>query len=284
MKLCLGLPYYSQAHAMFFKCLAEMQLQPPCPYQIVDIIGDSLIPRARNTLTYKFLAETDCTHLLFVDSDIFFSPGQVSRLISHDLNFYPVIGGLYPKKQLAPSWVINTEEDGPQEPQADGLLPCKYVGTGFMLISRTVLEEIMDRWPDRKYMPDTDESGSWRYDFWPIGPINRILPEIEHPDLGQQRYLSEDWAFCEMVRQLGHPIVADTEVKLEHQGLVSYPIPPEKVVPQAALAHFTIGQRVESYLKGVDVYHADGEHEGKRLIDVDALVEAIQNEATPVSQ
>ena len=43
--------------------------------------GDALITRARANLVTLFLDNPAATHLLFVDADIGFTPGQVSRLI-----------------------------------------------------------------------------------------------------------------------------------------------------------------------------------------------------------
>ena len=57
---------------------------------------DPSVERARNVLTKNFL-ESDCTHLLFVDSDIAFLPRDVQRIISHDED---VVGGIYPLKTM----------------------------------------------------------------------------------------------------------------------------------------------------------------------------------------
>lgn len=45
----------------------------------------------RNAATARFLAETDCTHLLFVDTDMGFPADALSRLLAVDL---PVVGAL----------------------------------------------------------------------------------------------------------------------------------------------------------------------------------------------
>jgi hypothetical protein len=44
--------------------------------------GDSLVSRARNRLAADFL-ESDCTHLLFIDSDIVFEPEDIIRLLEN---------------------------------------------------------------------------------------------------------------------------------------------------------------------------------------------------------
>ena len=53
--------------------------------------NESLITRARNTLTAKFLATEGSTHLFFVDADIGWEPWHLLVLLNHDKD---VIGGL----------------------------------------------------------------------------------------------------------------------------------------------------------------------------------------------
>jgi len=279
MKLCIAIPYYGAAHALFFRCIQDISRQPPCPLTLIDVIGDSLIPRGRNTLAWRFL-QTDCDAVLFIDSDIVFSPGHVSRILSHDLAKHPCVGGIYPKKKVEPSWVLNTFPEGPnQPPEADGLLPVQYAGTGFMLITRKVMEEIAAKWPHRRYAADSDEDGDERYDYFPIGPRNIILPELPDLDIGAERYLSEDWAFCELVRALGYDVVVDTEVRLEHMGQVNYPIKAEEALPKQTVNDIRIGQLTQKFLTNVSIFASNGNPEtgepARRLIDVDQMVSRI---------
>jgi hypothetical protein len=277
VKLSIGIPYYGQCHALFNRCLDQLKRQPPCKQlSIIDIIGDSLIPRARNYLAWKFLHETDSDALLFIDSDIIFAPGHVQRILSHDLEQYPCIGGMYPKKQPQVSWVLNTFEDGPTTAGPDGLLPVKYAGTGFLLITRKLLETIMERHPDFLYRADNDEQGSNRYDFFPTGPRNRILPHLRACKAGEERYLSEDWAFCELVRSAGFPVMVDTEVRLEHYGWVHYPIRSDQVLTREELHSIHIGSALQNHLSNVAIHHGKTEDgQDLRLVDVDALVQAV---------
>jgi hypothetical protein len=59
--------------------------------------GDSLVTRARNTLVALFLGMPQYTHLLFVDSDITFSPDSVFRLLEMSKR-KPIVAAPYPKK------------------------------------------------------------------------------------------------------------------------------------------------------------------------------------------
>ena len=90
----LGLPVYGGYHPHFIPGLLDLVRRPPCNLQICPMVGDSLVSRARNRIVARFLM-SDCTHLLFLDTDLIFSPEHVERLISHGL---PFLIGLYPKK------------------------------------------------------------------------------------------------------------------------------------------------------------------------------------------
>jgi len=57
---------------------------------------DSLVPRARNRLVAHFL-DSPSTDLLFVDSDITFTAEDALSLLACS---EPIVGGVYPRKQL----------------------------------------------------------------------------------------------------------------------------------------------------------------------------------------
>ena len=64
-----AVPTYGSVPNHFLATYTHLCGRPPFHAKIRCLANDSLIPRARNTLTADFLA-TDCTHLLFIDSDI----------------------------------------------------------------------------------------------------------------------------------------------------------------------------------------------------------------------
>lgn len=214
MKLFLALPVYGGINPYFASSLLTLATHRPRPIGIDPrlCIGDSLVSRARNKLCAEFL-ESDCTHLLFLDSDLVFSPGQIFRLARHAEKGRDIVAGLYPKKQLELGWVCNMlEEDG--EPDADGLQRVKYAGTGCLMFSRAVLERMRAEYPEIEYDPDDGESGL-KWDFFATGVRNFD---------GRRRYLSEDWMFCQRALDLGFDIWMDTQVVLKHVGEFIYPL------------------------------------------------------------
>jgi hypothetical protein len=178
-------------------------------------MGDSLVTRARNSITAAFL-RSDCTHLMFIDSDIGFRPDQVRKLIDDDKD---IVGGLYCHKDCrnkAPKFVLNGL--GPEvKPGADGLCEVRYVGTGFMLIARRVFEIMVQKFGKDIEYTSEDDHKTVEHDFWSVGVY-------KFKD-GTKRYLSEDWMFCQRWRDLGGQVFADTNVLLEHAGSAIYPLP-----------------------------------------------------------
>lgn len=203
-KVFVALPVYGHYHAHFVHSLMHLIQEPPCKLQIKPNCGDSLVSRSRNVLAAEFL-KSDCTHLLFIDTDLIFSPEHVARLVSHGKD---IVAGLYPKKQRKLAWVCNMIAG--EEPDENGLQRIAYAGTGFLMISRRVFERMIEAYPEIAYRPDAGEDDD-KWDLFPVG-------------VHKGRYLSEDWFFCQRALDLGFDVWADTRVVLKHVGEMIYPI------------------------------------------------------------
>ena len=213
INLCVGLPVYGGYHAHFIPGLLDLIRRPPCSLRIAPMVGDSLVSRARNRIAAKFL-QSDCTHLLFLDTDLIFSVEQIERLIAHRR---PFLIGLYPKKQEQLAWVCNTRKEFPPRDPETGLQRILYGGTGCMLIAREVFEAIIAKFPELAYQPDDGEPEQPLYDFFKVGVH-------EDAATGRRRYLSEDWFFCQLAADAGYDLYADTCVILKHCGEAIYPL------------------------------------------------------------
>lgn len=204
------------------------------PLQVMLQRGESLITRARNNCVADFLARPEWTHLFWIDSDIGFSPEAAMRLLAADRD---VTAGVYPLKrenwpeQGLPSdmtqeefetaytrYTVNAE---PQEGSksvnlridAEGFMEVEEAPTGFMVIKRGVFERMMAEYPELQYVSDSDysEENGLHYRFFDC----LVEPE-------SRRYLSEDYGFCYLWRQIGGKVFVDAQSNLTHQGAKIY--------------------------------------------------------------
>lgn len=215
IKLFIGIPCYAgQLYEQVMMSLMNfnsMAQQIGIQWTMETLTNESLITRGRNTLTSKFLTDKTNTHLLFIDSDIGFKPEDILLLLlrSHDPRI-KLIGGLYPLKTLPLNWVVNGLSNG--ENYEDGLTEVSKTGTGFMLIDRSVFETVKSHPRVEQYNNDLGMDPIYdqeMYNFWDCSVIDK-------------RYLSEDWLFCHMYRELGGKVWVDRRIQLRHTGTFTF--------------------------------------------------------------
>jgi hypothetical protein len=175
-------------------------------WTVETMTNESLISRARNTLTAKFLNTPESTHLMFVDADIGWEPWHLLVMLNARKD---VIGGLYPMKSLPVKWCVNGipgKEEG--TPEAPHLVEVSKTGTGFLLIKRDVFEKLNQHPATRPFNND-------------IGLPEELNPYMKtyfDTAVRENRYYSEDWTFCENWRDLGGEVYVDKRVLLRHVG------------------------------------------------------------------
>jgi hypothetical protein len=195
---------------------------------------DSLVTRARNTMVAEYLADDRFTHMMWIDGDIGFKGADVVRLLLADR---PVVAGVYPLKtdgwpldglqEALPAGLTKsgfqarfarypaTASSDALEADANGFLDAVYAPTGFMLIKREVFVKLMSAFPELQYKADmvdrpehrTGKMAQFNYAFFDT----MIDPETH-------KYLSEDYAFCKRIAQIGITPAIDTRSNLTHQG------------------------------------------------------------------
>jgi FkbM family methyltransferase len=244
IRLFIGVPSFFSIDPHFHRCLLEtygwMARQSEIHGTIAHSFGDSPhVGRARNNLTRQFL-ESDCTDLLFIDSDLVFSHEHVERILSHDEE---VVGGMYFKKmQEKAEPCLNTTCSPIVKP--NGLNQVAYIGTGFLRIKRIVFEKIIERFGDDiAYCPDGSQD-ILEYNFWNLAMHTFDRDSVILPDQNRMqrlmnkygasaervekairtRWLSEDWWFCQRCMDLGFKVWADRHICLRHSGNILYPL------------------------------------------------------------
>jgi len=188
---------------------------------VFPITFDSLISRARNAAVAHFMSDEEATHLLFIDADIEFSPGDVLKLLRADKD---VVGGAYAKKFLQ---LDKVQKGQPLETatsvschildlEVSDLKECSYISTGFLLIRKNVFEVLMTKYPERRYANDIDGYSGARPDMF-----YDIFSVMINPS--SKRYESEDYGFSRLWREVGGKIHVVPDITLNHHGWFAYP-------------------------------------------------------------
>jgi hypothetical protein len=198
--------------------------------QYAHMMNESLITRARNSLAKDFLA-SECTHLMFIDADIGFNPGDIPPMIDADKD---IICGIYPKKEI--NWIdVSKAVNAGVPPQqlhhytgafvvnlvgdaktAEGAMyePLEIAngGTGFMLIKREVFEGLIGRVPTY-----TNDVFAAIDDQTKRDEVNEFFATSIDRESGN-RLLSEDYHFCKIAREAGFRVWAAPWAHLSHTG------------------------------------------------------------------
>ena len=184
---------------------------------------------------------SEYTHLMFIDADVHFDPRDVLTLAALDKD---IIGGPYPKKCIAWEKVRNAVDMGlaDEDPQILEEYTGDYVfnpventkkinvndpvevleiGTGFMMIKRQVFEDFREAFPQFTYKPDHNRSEHFTGDRYIHAYFDTVIDSKEYlGDVadGSDRYLSEDYFFCQFVRKIGYKIYLCPWMHLSHTG------------------------------------------------------------------
>jgi hypothetical protein len=201
------------------------------------LFNESLITRARNYCVDEFL-RSDCSHLIFIDSDIGFDPKDVLSMLAIQTSYsdqYDIVTGPYPKKTISWEKVKKAVEAGKavdnpfdlanytgdfvfnpvgniKSFRLDQPVEVAEAGTGFMLIPRSVFERYREAYPELSYKPDhvrTENFDGSReitaYFDCTIDPVSK-------------RYLSEDYFFCHNARKVGIKVHMCPWMNINHVG------------------------------------------------------------------
>lgn len=244
-KIFLATPMYGgQCLGLYTKSCLDLQglmAQYGVEVKFSFLFNESLITRARNYLVDEFLRAEGFTHLLFIDADIHYNPQDVMTLLALDKE---IIGGPYPKKTI--NWK-NVAEAVKRKPDIDpGELPgligefvfnpvagtqqfsvlepleVMEIGTGFMLIKREVFKKFEEAYPQYRYKPD--HMGQAHFDGSRMihAYFDTIIDRGPNAPGSSERYLSEDYFFCQMIRKLGVKIWLCPWMRTGHVGTYEF--------------------------------------------------------------
>jgi len=239
-KLFLAAPMYGgQCAGMFAKSVAD--LSSICTSNGIELrsyflFNESLITRARNYCVDEFM-RSDCTHMMFIDSDIGFDPRDVLAMLAlqGDDTEYDVLAGPYPKKCI--SWekiklavdkgvaygdpnvlekyvgdFVFNPKGGGGNIRIDQPVEVMEVGTGFMMTRRSAFERFEKAFPQYSYKPDHVRTEAF--------DGSREIMQFFQAEIDpvSKRYLSEDYWFCQKMIEIGGKIWYCPWMKLQHVG------------------------------------------------------------------
>ena len=169
--------------------------------------GNCYVDMARNFLVRQFL-ESDCTDLLFVDSDVACDAKVPARLM---MSRHPVCAALYPKKSEQEEWPVEfaIPEMGMAVPQdqstdSEGFLRALLLPTGMMRINRQVFIDMLRLAPIKTYR---EHDGSETIEFFHLATD------------GPRRFRwGEDLLFCKTWREIGGECHFLADADMAHMG------------------------------------------------------------------
>ncbi len=173
-------------------------------FEFNELSGDSYVWRARNLLAERFL-HSDCTHLIFIDSDQGWSLESIMRLLKAEGD---VVGAAYPTKNDWERYAVTvyTDEKGIPETNAEGLIRAQKVPTGFMKIRREVFEKMKKAYPENWYWEGGGEDNTRKmYDYFGHMTVNHVK-------------LGEDISFCKRWEMIGGEIWIEPRCDISHTG------------------------------------------------------------------
>lgn len=162
------------------------------------------LPVVRNKLVRWFL-QTDCTDMVFLDSDIEWSPPDLLKILAPDEE---IVAGIYPYKGMQDGFPVffKVGEDGAPKTRQNGLIETWFAPTGFMRINRGVFAKFAAKYPDIEVKEYRDNKVAETY-------LNFFDTRFKN-----NRWFGEDVDFCYRWIEIGGSVLIEPNVTLTHHG------------------------------------------------------------------
>ena len=228
-------PVHSECSIHYTQALLELQkiaFQKKIKIKF-QLMKSSLVTQGRNLCVAGFL-ESDFTHMLFIDSDIYVQAESILKMIERDKD---VISIPYPLKTMMWDKAMDRIHDNQIKSIKDlktalntypmrvaddndikvnkGVMEVTHSPTGCMLIKRNVIDKLIKAYPDKGIVQKTVINGEYvdKPHMW------NFFDCIHDPET--KTYLGEDFSFCKLWKDIGgkcYAYIGDTIVHVgEHQ-------------------------------------------------------------------
>lgn len=184
MKICVGMTTAGLIKSQTAFCLAKMLKETEHDYEIVFKEGPNQ-PLNREVIAETAL-KTDCTHILFIDSDMYFPPDALDILVGRDKD---IIGVHYNTRSLPAKTTVKMNPEKKKtvlEDYPNNVAPCDAVASGFMLINTKVFDTIEKPW--------------------------------FHVGVQDGELEGHDYRFCRIVKDAGGEVWVDLNIQMGHIG------------------------------------------------------------------
>ena len=236
LQLFVATPVHSEVSIHYTQALIEFQQM--CFKKKLKVsfhlIKSSLVTQGRNLSVAGFL-ESKATHLLFIDSDIYFQGKSIFSMLKADKH---IISVPYPLKTLMWDKAFQKMQEGRIKSADDirralhtypmkvpdvnninldkGVMEVTDSPTGCMLIKREVIEKMIEKYPDKEIVQKTVINGKYvnKPNMW------NFFDTLHDPK--EKTYNGEDFAFCKLWRDIGGKCYAYVNDAIVHVGEHQY--------------------------------------------------------------
>jgi hypothetical protein len=233
VRIFVGTPVHSDVSIHYFKACLEFQKECfvrkiPIMFQVMK---SSLVTQGRQLCVASFL-QSDCTHLLFIDSDISFSYKSIERLIAYDKEItlipYPIksmdsdklrarikAGSELDPKLLGNQYTLSIE-DPKKINVEDGFIEVERGPAGCMLIKRETFDKLIKEYPEFTIEQHTLIDGK----LVKRPHMYNFFDTYWNPN--DKTYTGEDFYFCKLAKHAGIKMYALIDEYISHHGEFTY--------------------------------------------------------------
>ena len=232
-RIFVATPVHSDVSIHYFKACLEFQKECfvrkiPVMFQVMK---SSLVTQGRQLCVSGFM-ESNCTHMLFIDSDISFNFKMIERMINYDKDIclvpYPIKGVDHDKvksrilagETLDPRLLGNQYTMSVPDPAnvkvENGFIEVERGPAGCMLIKKEVIHKLIKEYPEFTIKQHTLIDGKLvtrkhMYNFFDT-----------YWNKDDKTYTGEDFYFCKLCKHAGIKMYALVDEYISHHGEFSY--------------------------------------------------------------
>jgi len=216
VKLVIATPFYEvKGYSPYIVSLLNsirLLTQLGIEWDYYEISGDSYVDRAKNTLVNRFM-DSDFTHIMIIDSDMYWEISGFGRMIQHIIHGCPLVGAAYPCKNMWGFFGCFPNYD-----DETGLVKGREYGNGLRLIDMNIMPGGFIIY-SREALEKTKPFIKIYYDM--VNDINyyeyfRCSIEDKNVRIGEDVY------FQKRYKQAGGILWLEPDVTIKHMGIQAW--------------------------------------------------------------